>query len=115
MEGGQSSRRRRERFTGADPARCSRDQARLIYCHLTAALTAFESIFGVLFRRLHTNIGRTRWIWLQHPVPGCATNRARFGFQGNLCPTTCTKSGHVTNLHSCYGTLDERRNGKDSR
>jgi len=44
-----------------------------------------------------------------------ATDGTRLGFQGNLCSTACTKSGHATSSPNCYSPLDERRKFKDSR
>jgi hypothetical protein len=90
-----SSRKHGKRFIGVDPA-CVSPTAQFDLLPLTTVRAIFESILDVFLRRLHTSIERTRWIWLQHPMPRCATNRARFGLQSNLCSTTCTKSGHVT-------------------
>jgi hypothetical protein len=49
----------------------------------------------LFLRWRNTNIKPGRWVRLQHPMLGGAANRARFGFQGNLCATAFTKSSHV--------------------
>jgi hypothetical protein len=49
----------------------------------------------LFLRWRNTNIESRGSVSLQHPVLGGSANRARFGFQGNLCSTACTKSSHV--------------------
>jgi hypothetical protein len=50
---------------------------------------------NVFPRWVHADIQLRPQFRRQHSMLRRATNRTRFGFQGNLCSTTCTKSGHV--------------------
>ena len=79
-----------------------------------SGLTQLPVASDVLLIWVRANIQRKQKIRLRHSVLRGATYGTRLGFQGDLCSTACTKSGHV-NLHNCYDSLDERRKCKDSR
>lgn len=61
---------------------------------LEAPSTQLLTFCAVLWR-FCTNIERGLQVGRQHTMARRTTHRTRFGLQGNLCSTACTKCGHV--------------------